>query len=120
MSCKESKSDFNSRPRIQQAVRNVVNDIDVRHLVVSFNNEGYVAHDEMVEILSERGDVTVLERDHKRYVGAQIGVYNPAGAKVGTVSHLSNKEFVFVVSARPATMNLRIHPAPPLPLKRAV
>jgi adenine-specific DNA-methyltransferase len=118
--CKETQSDFNSRPRIQQALRNVVNDIDVRHLVVSFNNEGYVGRDEMVDILSQRGDVTVLERDHKRYVGAQIGVYNPAGAKVGTVSHLSNKEFVFVVSARSATTKLRPHPAPPSPLKHAV
>ena len=98
--CKESRSDFNSRPRIQQALRNVVSDIDVRHLVVSFNNEGYVSRDEMLEILSERGDVAVLEREHKRYVGAQIGVYNPAGDKVGKVSHLANKEYLFVVTTR--------------------
>lgn len=98
--CKETRSDFNSRPRIKQALRNVVSDIDVRHLVVSFNNEGYVDREEMVDILSQRGEVTVLERDHKRYVGAQIGVYNPSGHKVGNVSHLSNKEYVFVVSAR--------------------
>ena len=34
--------------------------------------------------------------DSKRYVGAQIGIYNPAGEKVGKVSHLRNVEYVFV------------------------
>ena len=29
-----------------------------------------------------------------RYVGAQIGIYNPTGRKVGKVSHLSNHELI--------------------------
>ena len=29
---------------------------------------------------------------------AQIGIYNPSGEKVGAVSHLRNKEFLFVVT----------------------
>ncbi|HVI01884.1 MAG TPA: hypothetical protein VM869_24385, partial [Enhygromyxa sp.] len=39
-------------------------------------------------------------RDFKRYVGAQIGVYNPDGDKVGQVSHLRNEEYIYLV-ARP-------------------
>jgi adenine-specific DNA-methyltransferase len=31
-------------------------------------------------------------------VGAQIGIHNPKGKKVGTVSHLKNKEYLFVVT----------------------
>jgi adenine-specific DNA-methyltransferase len=30
-------------------------------------------------------------------VGAQIGIYNPSGEKVGRVSHLRNKEVLFIV-----------------------
>jgi signal-transduction protein with cAMP-binding, CBS, and nucleotidyltransferase domain len=48
-------------------------------------------------MLMRRGEVEVIERDYKRYVGAQIGIYNPRGEKVGKVSHLRNTEFVFVV-----------------------
>jgi adenine-specific DNA-methyltransferase len=29
-------------------------------------------------------------------VGAQIGIHNPAGVKVGEVSHLRNTEYLFV------------------------
>jgi hypothetical protein len=29
-------------------------------------------------------------------VGAQIGIHNPKGEKVGTVSHLTNREYLFV------------------------
>jgi adenine-specific DNA-methyltransferase len=95
--CRERKSPFNSRPRIRAALAEVIGALDVRHLVVSFSNEGFVDREEMVELLSARGDVFVLERDHKRYVGAQIGIHNPAGEKVGRVSHLRNTEYLFVV-----------------------
>jgi adenine-specific DNA-methyltransferase len=52
----------------------------------------------MEELLAPRGRVTVLEREGPRYVGAQIGIYNPQGEKVGRVSHLRNTEYVFVVT----------------------
>ena len=35
----------------------------------------------------------------KRYVGAQIGIYNPPAHKVGKVSHLRNTEYVFVAGS---------------------
>ena len=41
-------------------------------------------------------DVRMLAFDYKRYVGAQIGIYNPAGKKVGKVSHLRNTEYIFI------------------------
>lgn len=37
-----------------------------------------------------------LAFDSKRYVGAQIGIYNPDGEKVGKVSHLRNLEYLVV------------------------
>jgi adenine-specific DNA-methyltransferase len=93
---RERTSDFNSKRRIHEAFRSVVSNLDVHDLVVSFNNEGYIDRDDMIEMLSERGDVVVLEKDHKRYVGAQIGIHNHKGVKVGKVSHLRNKELLFV------------------------
>ncbi|HHH27782.1 MAG TPA: DNA methyltransferase [Polyangiaceae bacterium] len=99
--CRERKSAFNSRPRIHDALSSVVSNLDVRHLVVSFSDEGYLPRDALVQMLSARGEVFVIERDFKRYVGAQIGIFNPSGAKVGKVSHLRNKELLFVVPERP-------------------
>ena len=41
-------------------------------------------------------DVRMLAFDSKRYVGAQIGIFNRAGDKVGRVKRLRNVEHVFV------------------------
>lgn len=87
---------FNSKPRHAQAMREVIDRIDAAVLIVSFNNEGYLSREELTSMLSSRGEVLVLEYDFKRYVGAQIGVFNPAGERVGKVSHLRNKELIFV------------------------
>ncbi|MGI9177728.1 MAG: hypothetical protein ACR2IT_07720 [Pirellulales bacterium] len=79
--------------------------IEAPVLVVSFSNEGYLDRDEMEQLLgglfAGRAHVTTIETDHKRYVGAQIGIHNLRGEKVGTVSHLRNKEYLYVVSESP-------------------
>ena len=93
---RERASVFNSRPGHAAAMAEVINSLDVACLIVSFNNEGFLSREALVQMLSARGDVLVIERDYTRYVGAQIGIHNPSGKKVGTVSHLHNKELIFV------------------------
>ena len=44
------KSSFNRKREIHDAMRTIVSNLDVNHLVVSFSNEGYIERDEMVEI----------------------------------------------------------------------
>jgi adenine-specific DNA-methyltransferase len=109
--CRERRSEFNSRARFAGAMRGLLERVATggargdgpRALVVSFSNEGYMAREEMEERLGSLWEreggarVRTIERDYKRYVGAQIGIYNPAGEKVGKVSHLRNKEYVYVV-----------------------
>jgi adenine-specific DNA-methyltransferase len=96
--CRDYDSPFNSRRRIHAALREVVDALDARYLVVSFNDEGYVSEEELRAILEPRGAVAVLRVDTPRYVGAKIGIYNPAGVKTGKVSHLHNQELIFVVA----------------------
>jgi adenine-specific DNA-methyltransferase len=65
--------------------------------VLSFNDEGFLEREAAEALLAARGTLTVIEREHPRYVGARIGIYNPAGQKVGRVGRLRNKEFLYVV-----------------------
>jgi len=97
MDCKTEKSDFNSKRRITEAFIASVNALDVQRVVVSFNNEGYLNRETIESVLSNRGEVHTVEADYKRYVGAQIGIHNQSGKKVGKVSHLRNKELLYVV-----------------------
>lgn len=95
---RERKSAFNSRVRIREGMASLLRDLQARYLLVSFNNEGYISRDEMVELLSKRGEVQVVEREYARYVGAKIGIHGPSGNRVGKVSHTKNKEFLFLVT----------------------
>ena len=44
--------------------------------------------------------MATLEFESRRYVGAQIGIHNPDGKKVGQVSHLRNVEYVLCAGKR--------------------
>lgn len=98
------KSAFNSRPGIGPALQAVIDAIAAPNLIVSFNDEGYLGRDQLVEMLSGRGEVQVIEIARPRYVGARIGIHNPKGEKVGAVGRLRNVEYLFVVSERPVSL----------------
>jgi len=80
----------------------VIGAVQSKYAVVSFSDEGFISLPEMMEILSRGGReiVGVNSSRQVRYVGAQIGVYNPYGAKVGKVSHLKNNELIYSVRIR--------------------
>jgi adenine-specific DNA-methyltransferase len=103
--CRQRRSAFNSRPRFRDTMAEMLTAIQANVIVVSFSNEGYLDRPEMESLLGglfgSRAHVATIETDYKRYVGAQIGIHNLQGEKVGTVSHLRNKEYLYVVSERP-------------------
>ncbi|HEY1224732.1 MAG TPA: DNA adenine methylase [Brevundimonas sp.] len=98
------KSAFNSRPGIGPALQSVVEQVKAPNLIVSFNDEGYLSRDQLVEMLSARGHVQVVEIARPRYVGARIGIHNPKGEKVGAVGRLKNVEHLFVVTDKPVDL----------------
>jgi adenine-specific DNA-methyltransferase len=115
--CKEYKSDFNSKPRIAQALAEIVAGVDARYVLLSFSNEGYLTREQVEEILSVRGEVAKLELDYKRYVGAQIGIHNLRGEKVGRVSHLRNRELLFLAGPQAKRRLLDARPPQQLALR---
>jgi adenine-specific DNA-methyltransferase len=98
-----TRSAFNSKRTMPDALRRVVRDLDCRLLVLSYNDEAWLNADELEAVCREGGgggaaerEVVTLSFDSARYVGAQIGIHNPAGDKVGRVSHLSNHELLVI------------------------
>jgi adenine-specific DNA-methyltransferase len=117
LDCKQYKSDFNSKPRIASALGELVERIDARYLLVSFSDEGYLSSSEVEGLLARRGEVARVELDYKRYVGAQIGIHNPRGEKVGRVSHLRNREALFLVGPQAKRRLLAARPPRQLALR---
>ena len=99
---RERKSAFNQRPRFEAAMSELFEAVQAPITVVSFNNEGFIDREGMEKLLARmyggEAVVSTLAFDYKRYVGAQIGIHDKSGKKVGKVSHLRNQEFIFVAS----------------------
>lgn len=97
----ETKSVFNMKREMPKAFRSVLLRAKADLLLVSYNDESWITADEMMHALRDAGheDVRLLSFDSKRYVGAQIGIYNPSGEKVGQVKKLRNVEYVFVAGS---------------------
>ncbi|MGQ0823725.1 MAG: DNA adenine methylase [Actinomycetota bacterium] len=104
-----TKSVFNDKRRMPAALGQVIADVDAPVVVVSYNDESWVTIGELVAMCTARGSVRTLAFDSKRYVGAQIGIHNPRGERVGAVSHLRNREYVVV--AGPADLLARLDAA---------
>jgi adenine-specific DNA-methyltransferase len=84
------------------ALRDVLLRANAETVVVSYNDEAWVTPADIADWLREAGhpEVRMLGFDSKRYVGAQIGIHDPRGAKVGEVSHLRNTEYLVVAGSR--------------------
>jgi adenine-specific DNA-methyltransferase len=95
-----SRSAFNGRRTMPAALGQVVADLAAEVVILSYNNESWLTFDELRTLCSGRGHVEVLGFDSHRYVGARIGIHDPAGRKVGTVSHVRNTEYLLVAGDR--------------------
>jgi adenine-specific DNA-methyltransferase len=95
--CRERKSAYNSKRGAPAALSGLLRSLRAPWLLVSVNDEGFHTTPGLHALLAERGHVARIDVDSKRYVGAQIGIYNPAGHRVGRVSHLRNREHLFLV-----------------------
>jgi adenine-specific DNA-methyltransferase len=95
-----TRSAFNGRRTMPVALADVVTRVAAEIVVLSYNNESWLTYEELHDLCAARGHVEVLAFDSARYVGARIGIHDPAGRRVGTVSHLRNTEYVVLCGPR--------------------
>ncbi len=95
--CRERKSRYNSKRAAPTVLAELIGELRAPWLLVSVNDEGFHEAGQLDDLLTGHGHVGRIDVDAKRYVGAQIGIYSPAGEKVGRVSRLRNREHLFLV-----------------------
>ena len=105
---RQRRSAFNSRPRHREALEAALAALRVRdRVVVSFNDEGYMALADLEAMLAclwgGTARVHVRTVEHVRYIGARIGIHDPKGRKVGEVGRLRNHEHL-VIADRPGSV----------------
>jgi adenine-specific DNA-methyltransferase len=100
-------SAFNSKRTMPGALASVVRAVRCELLVLSYNDESWLGVDELEALCAEgpggeRREVATLSFDSARYVGARIGIFNPAGDKVGRVGRLANQELLVIAGGAEA------------------
>ena len=65
------RSGYNVRARSLPLMRDLLHSLDARFLLVSFNNEGFIATEEMRGLLEEIGSVEVLETPYNAFRGSR-------------------------------------------------
>jgi adenine-specific DNA-methyltransferase len=93
----QRKSPFNSKPQAFEALQDVIKALKARWIVVSFSNEGYLEREQIEALLRTRGRVRTVALEHRRHIGAAIGICNSRGERVGTPGKRTNTEFLFCV-----------------------
>ena len=96
----ETKSAFNSKREFRNSIEKLITDVRAETLVLSYNNESWLTKDDLIAMCEPRGAVQLIEVDFKRYVGAQIGIFNQAGKKVGVPQHQRNLEYLVLVGEK--------------------
>ncbi len=99
-----SGSVFNRRREAPAALGRLIRSVPAETVVISGSDEGWAGPAEVADMAAGRGAVEILAFDSKRYVGAQIGIHNRHGVKVGRVGRMRNVEYL-VVAGPPAVVS---------------
>jgi adenine-specific DNA-methyltransferase len=78
------RSDYNVRSRIFGRLSSLIEDIDARFIILSFNNEGFVRPDELRALLRRVGKVEEIELRYNTFRGSR----NLAGRSIHVTEHL--------------------------------
>ncbi|RKX75720.1 MAG: DNA methyltransferase [Spirochaetes bacterium] len=70
----KTRSRFCYRDTAPSAFRELLEGIDAKTVVLSYNTEGIVPLEELLEIMSKQGDVELLSRDYVKYRGGKQSI----------------------------------------------
>ena len=66
-----NRSDYNKKKLVHSALEDLISDLDAEYLIISYNSEGFVAFDEMTDLLSKYGRLTTEEIYYNTFRGCR-------------------------------------------------
>ena len=85
-----NRSAYNKKRQVAQTFKELVQNIRAAFVLISFNSEGFISKDEMMQLMEECGTVTRLEASYNTFRGSR----NLSGRSI----HV--KEYLFLVDKR--------------------
>lgn len=62
-----NKSKYNSKKSAIESMEDLCNKINAKYVLISFNSEGFITKDNMIDILSKQGEVRVYEKKYNTF-----------------------------------------------------
>jgi len=63
----DQKSDFSSKSKASKALESIISDAKFNFIALSYNNEGIIPHEDILEILRKKGEVRVFSHEYRRF-----------------------------------------------------
>lgn len=83
------KSDYSSKQFALTQLKDLIENISAKYILLSYNNEGIVSNYDIATILKDKGELKIIDKEHKRYRSV-----NQDGSNIKT------KEFLYVVKVK--------------------
>ena len=66
-----NRSLFNKKAIALEALKNTLNNIVANKIIISYNNEGFISYEAMVEFLQSFGEVEVMSEEYPTFRGCR-------------------------------------------------
>lgn len=60
-------SEYCYKERAEKALENLIDNANTKYILLSYNNEGIIPSEKILNILNKKGDFELLKKSHKRY-----------------------------------------------------
>lgn len=66
-----NRSNYNKKAKIYESLNNVIAQLDVKYVLLSYNSEGFLTYDEIIEMLEQYGKVSVFSTQYNTFRGCR-------------------------------------------------
>ena len=66
-----NRSAYNKKKKVAAVFSELVKNVRAKYVLISFNSEGFISKDEIIELLSACGQVRVLESEYNAFRGSR-------------------------------------------------
>lgn len=86
----KTKSDYCYKKTAKDAFKNLIDNINASHIVLSYSTDGIIDYDDLISILESKGKLKIVTSEYTKYRGAKRSVINKT----------KNVEYLFIVDTK--------------------
>lgn len=91
----KTKSDYCYKKTAKDAFKNLIDNINASHIVMSYSTDGIIDYDDLISILESKGKLKIVTSEYTKYRGAKRSVINKT----------KNVEYLFIVDTKKTNKN---------------